>query len=503
MRTAFASATLERRRTESSRLLGLVPLAAVPAGLYVLGRTEGGISLPAWCYVCVELVVAVLGLLRGAQAVRSSEQRAERDPLTGLANRRGLARAFDAAQEDGPGSVRIVLLDVDDFKQVNDTWGHDAGDALLCEVGSRLRAAVGDAGVVARSGGDEFVVLLRGDQRAPYRVVSEVFDQPFDVVGHARRVRVSAGVAQVTAGSSLAHVLADADIALYAAKGDGKGMTTAYTADLRERVLGRLALVNELTRVLDGEKDAGSLVVHYQPLVDLNSGSVFGCEALVRWEHPTRGLLAPDRFLGLAEEHGLAARLDRWVLDAALAQLLQWDRAGLPELRMNVNLGRSSMEHPRLAQRVIAALSTSGIDPSRLHVEITEHHELPPEAGVAALKLLSEHGVGVGLDDFGVGYTSLDYLRRYPIGVLKLDRSITRPLEAEQSSPLLEGIVGLARSLGVSVLAEGIETPAQRDRLAALGIAYGQGFSIARPMPPSALERFLRAGTPVQEPALG
>nr|WP_231134327.1 EAL domain-containing protein [Motilibacter deserti] len=494
MKGAFDSSTLFSRRSESSRLLGLVPLAAVPGVLYLLVGRQSASALPTWSYVAVELVVAVLGLLRGAQAVRTSEQRAERDPLTGLANRRGLARAFESAlAEPGDVPVRVALLDVDDFKQVNDTWGHDAGDALLCEVGARLGAAVGGAGLVARSGGDEFVVLLHGDPGAARRAVASVFDRPFDVAGHSRPIRVSAGIAEVAPGATLAHVLADADIALYAAKGDGKGKVMAYTPDLRERVLGRLALVSELTRLLDGDPDAGELVVHYQPLVDLHTEAVFGCEALVRWQHPTRGLLAPDVFLGLAEEHGLAARVDRRVLDEALAQLLRWDRAGLPELRMNVNLGRSSMEHPRLAQDVISSLTESGVSPSRLHVEITEHHELRPEAGVSALQLLSAHGVGVGLDDFGVGYTSLDYLRRYPIEVLKLDRSITRPLEAEPSSPLLEGIVGLARSLGVSVLAEGIETPAQRDRLAALGIAYGQGFSIARPMPASALEGFLRA----------
>jgi len=395
---------------------------------------------------------------------------------------------------------RICLLDVDDFKHVNDTFGHAAGDQLLVEVSTRLTAAVGPTGTVARSGGDEFILLLSPSCPHPDELLPAVFGRPFDVgsaqAPYPRRLRASAGWTTVQLDSRLPHVLADADIALYAAKATGKDAVVAFEPRLRADVLGRLTLVEDLRQLLDGT-GAGELAVRYQPLVSLSDGRVLGCEALVRWQHPERGLVLPDTFLGLAEEHDLAARIDALVLTEALTQLAHWDAEGLPRLFVSVNLGRSSMLDPALADVVRAALTRTGTTPDRLHLEITEHAELPVAAGAETLRSLADDGVRVSLDDFGIGYTSLDYLRRYPVSTLKLDRSITEPLQRESSSALLAGVVLLAGSLGIEVLAEGIETPAQQQRLTALGATVGQGYLLARPLPAEEFSAFVhRTGVP-------
>ena len=506
MARVFSATILQSRRTESARLLGLAPLALAPVGLYAVGGTDAGVRLPTVVYLGAGAVVALVVVLRGAQALRTAERRAAADPLTGLANRRGLAAAFDqlvgkAALASGGG--RLCLVDLDDFKQINDTLGHETGDRLLRSVGERLRESVGASGTVARSGGDEYVLLLTPGAADPEEILAAVFGTPLRVstAGGAtglRTVRASAGWTELATGDDLAERLAEADIALYAAKGQAKGRVARFRPEMRADVLGKLALIEDLGRLLDGGTDAGRLVVRYQPLVSLGDDRVHGCEALVRWEHPEHGLLAPDRFLAAAEEHGLAGRLDRWVLQESLAQLGRWDTAGLPQLFVAVNLGRTSMIDPLLAQVVQDELATAGIAPDRLHLEITEHAELPDGAGVAALAELHRAGVQVSLDDFGVGYTALDYVRRYPVRVLKLDRSITAPLQHEETSALLRGIVLLARELGLDVLAEGIETDAQKARLSALGVGFGQGYLIARPLPPEDVAVLL--GAPVPAP---
>ncbi len=505
----FTPAILRSRRSESARLLGLAPLALAPAGLFVIGGTGLGVRLPVWAYLGAGMLISLLAVVRGAQAVLTSERRAERDPLTGMANRRGLRRAFDQllagprAEAADPVLGRLCLFDVDDFKHVNDTFGHEAGDQLLVAIGRRLRDVVGARGTVARSGGDEFVVLLDAGGVDPEELLTAVFGAPFALTGApgapGHRVRASAGWAPVTAGSVLAHVLADADIALYATKGAEKGRVRAFHPELREDVLGRLSLVEDLRRLFAGDGGAGRLELRYQPLVELADDRVVGCEALVRWQHPDRGLLCPDEFLPLAEAHGLAAALDAWVMAEAATQVVGWDTApdtAGPPLFVSVNLGRASMVDPALADVVHAALRRSGLPPERLHLEITEHAELPPGAGVAALTELHALGVRVSLDDFGIGYTSLDYVRRYPVSTLKLDRSLTAPLQQEPTSALLHGVVLLATSLGIDVLAEGIETGPQQQRLAALGVRLGQGYLIARPMTGADFRALLGSRTP-------
>ncbi|WP_146099468.1 putative bifunctional diguanylate cyclase/phosphodiesterase [Kineococcus xinjiangensis] len=484
----FEPASLGRRRHASTQMLAALPLVAVPPCLWLLDGSGAAAALPTAAYLLVGALVAGLALLRGALALRASERRAAHDPLTDLLNRRGLAQAFATRQRRGAGAGGWVLclLDVDDFKHVNDTYGHDVGDALILEVARRLARAVGPADAVARTGGDEFVLLLAAGpgHRAPEDVLAAAFGQPFPVAGRLVAVRASTGTTPVPDGSSMLQLLADADVAMYAAKAAGGG-TVAFSEDLRRQVLGRRALVEDLRAVLAGgeAERVGGLHVLYQPLVDLGSSRVLACEALVRWRHPARGLVMPDDMLGAAEEHGLGRELDRLVLRAALAQLVRWDGAGLPPLSVSVNLGRSSTCHPGLALDVLDALAKVGLPASRLRLEITEHEHLPDDPAIAEeFQALVAAGVGLSLDDFGAGYASLDYLLRYPVSTLKLDRCLTASLIDQSASPLLEGVVGLAARLGLTVLAEGVETAEQRERLAGLGIDHGQGWYFARPL---------------------
>ncbi|PPK92873.1 diguanylate cyclase (GGDEF)-like protein [Kineococcus xinjiangensis] len=489
---------MARRRSASVQMLALLPLVALPPALWLMEGHHDGTTLPVWLYLLVGALVAALGLLRGALALRATERRAARDPLTDLLNRNGLAQAFAARRRPAaggsgtagdPGAAAgwvLCLLDVDDFKHVNDSLGHDVGDTLILEVARRLTSAVGPADAVARTGGDEFVLLLAAGTGAsnPEQVLDAVFTEPFALAGRQVSARASTGLVPVEPGSSMLQLLADADVAMYAAKAAGGG-TVAFTEDLRRQVLGRRALVEDLRVVLTGDEAerVGGLHVVYQPLVDMGSGDVLSCEALVRWEHPTRGRVMPDQFLSAAEDHGLGVAVDRAVLRAALAQLVRWDAAGLPPLSVSVNLGRSSTCHPGLALDVLDALAEVGLPASRLRLEITEHEHLPNDPAIAEeFQALVAAGVGLSLDDFGAGYASLDYLLRYPVSTLKLDRCITAPLMSDPESPLLEGVVGLAARLGLTVLAEGVETAEQRERLAGLGIDHGQGWYFARPL---------------------
>ncbi len=489
-------------RSESARLIGLVPLVLVPIALSAM---HPGGRLPTMVYLVTGAVVAGLAIVRGAQSVQYSEHRAQRDPLTGLANRRGLRTAFErllvtAGCPQSPVG-RLALLDLDDFKQVNDTWGHETGDQLLVAVGNRLQDAVGELGTVARSGGDEFVLLVRPDGPAIDEVLTTTFTAPFQLItGQIEQTflaRCSAGWVELFADSELPHALADADVALYATKDAAPGTATRFAPHQRATVLGRLALADDLRALFRGDAAAGSLVLHFQPLVALpHPGAagpdvlgheavgygalgheVVGHEALVRWAHPTLGLLPPDDFLPLVEVQGLGADLDTWVLHRACAAAADWVAAG-EAWTVSVNLGRSSMIDPDLACRVRGALSAAGLAPDRLHLEITEHDALPVDAGVEPLRTLAALGVGVDLDDFGTGYTSLAYLQRYPISVLKLDRSVTG---VDSPTGLLAGVVGLADALGITVLAEGIETTEQCARLAELGVDRGQGWLFGRP----------------------
>ncbi|MCD5349315.1 EAL domain-containing protein [Kineosporia mesophila] len=498
MRAAFSPASLLRRRSESSRLIALMPLAVVPVLLYLVDGDDAG-RLPGLVYVLTGVLVALVALVRGAAAVLDNERLIERDWYTGLLNRRGMVRAFLELNPSPQRPWLVALLDIDDFKQVNDTFGHYAGDDLLVQIARRLRGQLGPGAVIARPGGDEFLLMLPPGHLPVDAIRERVFTAPFTVAGHEMPVRASFGVTEVSVpGRDEAEVLTEADIALYSAKAAGRNTVVVYDPKQREQVLGRQAMLTDLRRTMDGDTTAGVFEVYYQPLVELGTGLITGCEALMRWRHAERGLVRPDDFFGLAETSGLAGELDRWVLQEALGQVAAWEAEGIGSIYVSVNLGRTSMLDPRLADATLESLACAGVRASQLHLEITEHDELPPEAGALALALLTEAGVRVSLDDFGIGYTSLAYLHRYPVRQLKLDRSITCNLQTAQTSPLLEGIVALARSLKVDVVAEGIETEPQRERLADLGIAYGQGYHLCRPQPAALMTTLLREAGPAK-----
>lgn len=506
MRCAFAVRTALRPRPESARLLALTPLALVPLVLYVVagqntaqsaGQSAG--QLPGLVHVLAGVLVALVGLVRGAAAVLENERLAERDRSTGLLNRRGMLRAFHDLAPAPDRPWQLALLDLDEFKQINDTFGHQAGDDLVVQVARRLRRQAGPHAVLGRSGGDEFVVMQPAGPDLVEQLRERVFGEPFTVAGHEMPIRASIGVTDLTRpGLDENVVFAEADIAVYAAKAAGRNTVVHYDPKHREQVLGRQQLIDDLRRTLDGDRSTGALQVDYQPLVDLSTDLITGCEALVRWRHAERGTISPDDFLRLAETSGLAGEIDRWVLHQALTQVAVWEAEGIGSLYVSVNLGRTSMLDPQLAEVTLDYLRRTGVRPQQLHLEITEHDELPPEAGATTLALLTEAGVRVSLDDFGIGYTSLSYLHRYPVRELKLDRSITSNLQTSVSSPLLEGIVALARSLAVDVVAEGIETEPQRARLAGLGIAYGQGYHLCRPQPSGAMTALLREAGPTR-----
>ncbi|MEJ5867440.1 bifunctional diguanylate cyclase/phosphodiesterase [Pseudokineococcus sp. 5B2Z-1] len=483
-------------RPASGRLLGLVPLVVVAPALWALDRTSGSAALPAGAVVGGGALLAALGMLRGVVALRASERAADHDALTGLRNRRGLDAAFRRMVR-GPDGLLLCLVDLDDFKAVNDTHGHEVGDELLRDVAAALVRAAGPDAVVARQGGDEFVVLLPATPEAlapggsasgavdaerrrlhdgtPGRLV-EALQRPRTVAGHDLRGSGSVGVVHVRAPSSLPQALTRADIALYETKAAGKAGVTTYRPRMRTQVQRRQRLAEDLRLVLEGAPAArvGSLVVHHQPLVLLETGEVVGSEALVRWHHPLLGLLPPADFLPVAHEGGRDVDVDAHVLDLALGQLADWRGRGLDAVPVSVNVTPASLVEGRLASRVERQLRRHGVPASLLRLEITEHEQVPASAAVVReLRALQDAGVRISLDDFGAGYTSLGYLQRFPVSLLKLDRSLVTSLEEDLD--LLAGIAAMARALRLDVLAEGVETTEQRSALVDLGIRYGQG----------------------------
>ena len=489
-------------RQGSTRVLAVLPFAAAPAVVSLAGALPGGPRLPAGVVLATAVLISALALLRTLSLLRASERQVERDALTGQLNRLGLVRRLEVAHAS-PETTWAALVDVDGFKEVNDRYGHDAGDVVLQVVAARLAAAVGRDGVVARPGGDEFVVLTtRDDPERLARRLAECSVDPVTVPGLSRPVPLSIGVARVRNSGPADGVLADADVAMYAAKQRGGGRVIQYSPDLREEVLGRAALLQDVRALLGPAAPAavGELLVHHQPVVELATGVPLGVEALVRWDHPQRGVLGPDVFVPLAEELGLGAELDRRVLRMALAALRGWDEDGLRVHRIGVNLGRGSMASPVLVEDVLAACLRAGIGPDRLMLEITEHDPAPTDPDCAAgLQVLADAGATVALDDFGTGYSGVGYLLRFPVQLLKLDRSLLPVPGARavagsvEALQLLTGVAALAAATGLEVTAEGVETLEHRDLVTSIGVQHGQGWLFSRALPPEEVPAFWRS----------
>ena len=425
--------------------------------------------------------------------------RAFHDSLTSLANRALFNDRVENAlrrRERRGSAVSVLLLDLDDFKLVNDTLGHGAGDELLVQLADRLKGCLRPEDTAARLGGDEFAVCTESDCDgfSPTVLVNRILDAirtPFQVAGTTVAGRVSIGVSVASEETrTAADMLREADLALYAAKGAGKATFRFFEPSLHEAVLARL----EHRAALEKAIAEGQLCLYYQPIVRLADTRVVGVEALVRWNHPDRGVVGPADFIPVAEESGLILPLGRWVLDRACADLARWQRH-IPQaegLSMNVNVSARQLHSSQFVEMVNDCLAAHGISPSSLSLEITESVLVQDEDGILrSLRTLHDQGITLALDDFGTGYSSLSYLHRFPMGALKIDRSFVVGMDREDGVALVDAIVGIARSLGLDLVAEGIETDEQAHQLELLGCQSGQGYLYARPLPASALEDLL------------
>ena len=417
------------------------------------------------------------------------------DPLTGLPNR---ARFHDllvrhAATHGSDGrAFAVLVLDLDRFKLVNDTLGHDLGDALLRKTARRLAAALGPHDVVARLGGDEFAVLqVDADPEAVQALASRIVElvgRPFLIDGQLVTVGASVGAAVAPAdGTEPGALLRNADLALYKAKADGRGTFRRFDPVLDARVRARRSLEVDLRRAITVQE----FELHYQPLVDARSGRITAAEALVRWRHPERGLVSPADFIPLAEETGLIGPLGQWVLRTACAQAIRWPS----HIRVAVNLSPVQFRDLRLAETVKAALAASGLAANRLELEITEGVLLADEERtLATLTRLRAAGVSISMDDFGTGYSSLSYLRRFPFDKIKIDQSFVRQLPGDpESAAIVRAIITMGTCLGMTITVEGVETAEQFAFTAASGCDQVQGYHVSRPLPEADFLSFLEA----------
>jgi diguanylate cyclase (GGDEF)-like protein len=431
-------------------------------------------------------------LAQANESAATIRHQAQHDALTGLPNRILFVERVEQAMRAG-GDQAVLFVDLDDFKRVNDSLGHAAGDELLVAVARRLRASLRDTDTAARLGGDEFAVLVHdGGVELASKVASRIIAalrEPVEVSGTRMPVQASVGIATALQQRDTDALLRNADVAMYAAKEGGKGRFAVFEPAMHDRLRDRVGLEADLRRALE----RGELVLAYQPLVSLADGGVVGAEALVRWQHPTRGLLSPAAFLPVAEESGLILPLGRWVLREACRQVGQWTSGhGGRRLPISVNLSAHQLHHPGLVDEVVGALADTGLDPGALVLEVTESAVLRDHEVVAArLGALRARGVRIALDDFGTGYSSLSHLLYLPVDQLKIDRSFVRADDA-----IVAAILQLGQRLGLEVVAEGVETQAQAERLLALGCQLVQGYHFGRPQPAADFAGLLEGAAP-------
>ncbi len=432
------------------------------------------------------------------------------DPLTGLPNRALLLDRVSQALSGlhrRPGTLAVLFIDIDRFKVVNDSLGHEAGDDIVTEFGRRLTDAVRPGDTVARFGGDEFVVLceeLTSPAHAAQVAEHLLTEIARPLIIRGSEVVMSASIGIAATGSPATEpgeLLRDADAAMYRAKEDGRARWVSFVPEMRAQAVGRLDTEMQLRRALARNE----LRIHYQPVIDLGSGALVGVEALVRWQHPTRGLVPPADFIPVAEETGLIVPIGEWVLERACRQLRDWHDLypSLAGLTMAVNLSGVQIRDPDFARRVAAVLEQTGVRHAAVELEITESVLMrDAEDTMRALRELKELGVHLVVDDFGTGYSSLSYLKRFPVDALKIDRSFIDGLGLDtDDSAIVQAVLALASALGMSTVAEGVETRAQLDVLTALGGTRAQGYYFSHALKPEELAPLLAGAALATLPA--
>jgi len=468
-----------------------------------------GHEYPAWMSISLvrsadggitHRIISTVDITAQKQIEEQIRHLALHDTLTQLPNRVNLlgriVQALAAARRDDT-AVAMLFIDMDRFKNINDTLGHHVGDGLLVQVGTRLRALVRDSDIVARLGGDEFVVVLtdceRPGERAATKVARNILSTlglPYQVSGHVLHSTPSVGISLFPGdGEDADTLMRNADSAMYQAKADGRHCYQFFTADMNQITSERLALEAGLHDAIERHE----LYLHYQPQLDLRSGVVVALEALVRWRHPTLGIVPPLKFIPIAEDTGLIETIGDWVLNEALRQLAQWRRTGHDALRVAVNLSAQQMRGDRFVAQVSQALQRHRLPGNALELEITESVAMHDPARTAVLlRQLRNHGVALAIDDFGTGHSSLAYLKRLPLSCLKLDRSFVMDIEHDPNdAAICTATIQLAHSLGLGVVAEGVETAEQLEFLRRLGCDVVQGYFISQPIATDDVASFL------------
>jgi diguanylate cyclase (GGDEF)-like protein len=477
------------------RLLLLGPALTVPFVLILVDDQRSGrdhliLAVGGVVMVTLLLIRAVSAVQGFAAAQRRYEYLATHDHLTGLPNRALLVADVGHRLAKRGEPLWLYFLDLDGFKLVNDSWGHEAGDGVIIEVAQRLRSAVPADATLARVGGDEFVVVHSGTRNGAVELADAILGcvlAPLPAPAGGVVVAASVGIAMAAenAGADTAEgLLRDADTAMYQAKAEGRGRWVMFDPSMHDRVRERI----ELEVALRGALSSDQFRLAYQPIVALDSGDLVGAEALIRWNHPIRGAVPPVAFIPVAEDSGLISGVGRWVLHAALRQLAGWRAAGVvpDDFWISINVSPRQLRDCRFSEDVADAMARYGVPGQSVTLEITESVMIDGSDGTAqVLAKLRELGVRVVVDDFGTGFSALGYLRRHPVSGVKIDRSFVGGLGTNpEDEEIVRAVVAMSGALGLSMVAEGVQTPAQRDVLRALGVAHGQGWLWGRPLAP-------------------
>ncbi|PKO37528.1 MAG: diguanylate cyclase [Betaproteobacteria bacterium HGW-Betaproteobacteria-6] len=476
-------------------------------------RRKTGEAYPKWLSISLVRdaegqICNYIGSFIDISELKATQERihhlAHHDTLTNLPNRFSLHEKLDQAIafcKRNHMQLALMLIDLDRFKTINDTLGHQAGDDLLIQVAQRLSAAVRESDIVARLGGDEFVVALPGigspaDAAHLADKITREISAPYLIDGQEQRTSPSIGICVFPDdGMEIGDLLKNADVAMYHAKAKGRGNYQFFTEDMNIATTERMSLESDLRLAISRHE----FLLYYQPQLDLRSGTVVGVEALIRWQHPTRGLVSPGDFIPIAEESGMIAAIGDWVLEEACRQLKAWQTRGINHIRMSINLSAGQFLDKTLPARIHELLARNGLSAGLIDLEVTESMSMAsPDESISVMKTLSRSGLTLSIDDFGTGYSSLAYLKLLPIHTLKIDRSFVKDIESDPNdADICDVTVLLAHKLGLEVVAEGVETEAQLKFLLSIGCEKIQGYLISKPLPAEEAEMFIRNNPPM------